>query len=208
LFFIMGITILSFSILITNCGSGPQQKNLADNGQYAIDFSVSPPIDLSVSPPRSRISFVSLGQSILHMTNTDFTIEAWVKTVSSTPGSIFSRESYGGGILTHINNNNVPCISTVFGTYGALQTYQACATSSPLTVGRWDHVAFVMCHSNLGCNDGHATTSPHLDTYVNGVLAASAGTLNALDWSVDTGPGAGVMLNEWIGRRHFTPPGG
>lgn len=200
LLLIEGIVTLCIGFLISNCGSGPATKIFVDAGNYAIDFSTDPP-----SP--GVIGYVSASLSVSDMTNMDFTIEAWVKpALTNASGTIWSRAGYVGGIVTHLNINNVPCITTASSTgWPTWTTYQSCASGSPLTAGQWSHVAFVMCNSNLGCNDGHATTSPHFDVYVNGVWVASAGAGNTRAWNVEISPGTpGAPLNEWIGRKQYT----
>lgn len=46
------------------------------------------------------------------MSNTDVTIETWIMPVTNTPGTIWSRSGYIGGIEAHINTSSTPCIST------------------------------------------------------------------------------------------------
>ena len=60
-----------------------------------------------------------------------------------------------------------------------------------------------MCHSNLGCNDGHATTQPHFDVYVDGDFAATATTVNSRAWTFERSPPGGEYISEWIGRKHL-----
>ncbi len=99
IFFILGI--LGISFLLSSCGTNPLTKALLFNiGSFAVDFSAAPS-DVDTPADFSEVGFLGLGRGTDRLNDlTEFTIEGWVKSTTSTAGSAFQ-----GGILSRAHDN-------------------------------------------------------------------------------------------------------
>ncbi len=108
------------------------------------------------------IGFISLSQSIPNMADTDFTVEAWIKsnTAGALNGAIFSRAYDYGGISLYVSSN-VPMFGIKKCNVPTPTTYTV-NSGVELNNGEWTHAAAVFANS-----DHSAIHAPCVDTSVN-----------------------------------------
>jgi hypothetical protein len=138
----------------------------------------------------SWLSFPGAAQYAIANSTTPFTIEAWVKSYSAG-GLIFSEEFTSGAInivcsLATSNAVEVPSgLFPTFGWYNGTAWVTAAASTTPLALNTWTHVAFVFTGSTS-------------KIYINGVdVTKVSSPTPAITWGVTAANGT----NWFIGRR-------
>lgn len=192
---IVGILVLSIGFIFISCGEDPQLKVAEpDNGQFAIDFSLAP------QPLGTYYGSNQYFQS-LFLAGKELTVEAWVKSrTSSLSGSIFGRND-GKGVVLIVNKNEpkfvirrspLPAETTGCSQINATSTECIVDSNASLVQDVWTHIAGVLTseEQSSGPDDCVAVGSekPHLAIYINGELqnCSSTGLTFAEDPAVST----------------------
>jgi hypothetical protein len=138
----------------------------------------------------SWLSFPGAAQYAIATSTTPFTIEAWVKPYSAG-GLIFSEEFTSGAInitcsLATSNAVEVPSgLFPAFGWYNGTSWTTAAASTTPIALNTWTHIAFVFTGSTS-------------KIYINGVDVTKINSPTpAITWGVTAANGT----NWFIGRR-------
>jgi hypothetical protein len=186
LLLVAGILVLSVGFVFISCGKDPQLKISDSNkGPFAIDFSLAPGI-VGV--------FYSANDEFPSIAGKELTVEAWVKSkTSSLSGSIFGRYD-GNGIVLFVNNNEpkagifrppVTPESTSCSQINATSTECIVDSNASLAQDVWTHIAGVLTSEDQTSGPADCTVAgaenPHLAVYVNGELqnCSSTGSLYA-----------------------------
>jgi hypothetical protein len=138
----------------------------------------------------SWLSFAGASQYAIATSTTPFTIEAWVKPYSAG-GLIFSEEFTSGAIVITCSlatSNAVEAPSGLyptFGWYSGSAWTTAAASTTPLVLNTWTHIAFVFTGSTS-------------KIYMNGVdVTKSSAPTPSTTWGITANNGT----NWFIGRR-------
>jgi len=142
------------------------------------------------SGSNSWLSFPGAAQYAIATSTTPFTIEAWVKSYSAG-GVVFSEEFTSGAInitcsLAASNDVSAPTgLFPVFGWFNGTSWTTAAASTTPIVLNTWTHVAFVFTGSTSRI-------------YINGVNVTKVSSPTpATTWGVTAANGT----NWFIGRR-------
>lgn len=186
---LMFILLISFcSIIQYGCGGGndevsvslaeepvvplvPDPPAIPDNGDWAIDLSVSPPD----TGPALEVPYVALGKSIPSMANMEFTVEAWVlPQITNARGTIFSRGGDDEGMIFFFTNGRpYILLKYIDRSPGSAPAFQA-RDSVAYPADTWVHVAGVFTtafHTGVHAPCfGYESQASHLDIYTNGLF--------------------------------------
>ncbi len=187
LILVAAILILCGGFVIISCGTGPQQKvELLDTGPYAIDFSSASASTTSEANVGAVWILKSLAQKDLpSLADTEFTIEAMIKSKATTlNGGIFSQYDSGGVIMWVADNElkfgiRIPTTGT---SNDPSDKYTVSSGDTTVATDEWTHVAGVLvnaAHSHTAttsCTAAAMAETPHLDIYVNGQFNDCAST--------------------------------
>ncbi len=178
LLLITGILVLSVGFIFVSCGKDPQLKVAeSDNGPFAIDLSRAPGGLLGV--------FVAANRDFPSIAGKELTVEAWVKSRSSSlRGGIFGRSDESNGIVLFVNNNEpklgirrTPVSPEPTGCSQLSATSTECIVDSNASLVQdvWTHIAGVL--TSIDPSSGPAncaaivgSKNPHLEIYINGEL--------------------------------------
>lgn len=200
LLLITGILVLSVGFIFISCGKDPQLKVAEpDNGPFAIDLSLAPQFTPEGKPLAGV--FYSTDINPPSISGKELTVEAWVKSrTSSLRGAIFGRYD-GKGIVLFVNNNEpklgimrTPELpeSTGCSQINATSTECIVDSNASLVQDVWTHIAGVLTSEDqssgpAGCA-AVGSENPHLAIYINGELqnCSSTGSTFAEDPKVHT----------------------
>ncbi|MBI4843727.1 MAG: hypothetical protein HY809_05310 [Nitrospirae bacterium] len=194
------LLVAVFFVIFLSCTSKAFSAPV-DNGDWAMDFSISPPN----TGTASEIGYVPLGQSIPSMAGIEFTIEAWIysKATTNVYSSIFSRGGDDEGFNFFMANGK-PYLALKF--LDVSTAYNARYNVAQPN-NTWIHVAGVFTtqnhtgvHAACTAAAGAEGQASHMDIYMNGVYRDCGSTggraLPAFQYH-------GFTINpmyEWIGR--------
>ena len=191
---ITGIIVLSVGFIFISCGKDPQLKVAEpDNGPFAFDFS------LASAPTGAQ--FYSVNSDFPKIAGKELTVEAWVKSrTSSLSGSIIGRDD-GKGIVLFVNNNEpklavrrIPVAPEPTGCSQLSVTSTECIVDSNVSIvqDEWNHIAGVLTSEDQSSGPANCTAvgseNPHIAIFINGELknCATTGLLFADDPIVKT----------------------
>jgi len=193
LLLILGLIGIIMGFVFSSCGTGPLTKITINNkGAFALDFG-------NCSSQSTQPCYVGLGKSISSLDGLELTVEAWVKSATSTgttlQGGIFSRAGTGYGCLLFVDGE------AKFAMKNKDVTFTPYIVDSGFTFSNsagWTHVAGVYANNHANV---HATTTGtctasaragwHLDIYINGVFQECAAATTLVEIPAN---------NEMIGR--------
>lgn len=152
--FIVGAN--TFSKVFTNMLGGTyyyrvsaSKTNMANQGNYSNIISV----DVPYTPPGNALAFDgvndfahSISTQTGNFSNSDFTVEYWIKTTSSDAYHITKRGECGGGnfwSMRHGINNNPLQLYMEINNGGSYPIVLTPVLSKPINDGRWHHIAIV-----------------------------------------------------------------
>jgi len=191
LLLIAGIVVLSAGFIFISCGKDPQLKVAEpDNGQFAIDFSLAPQLNANGQPTSG--SFYGTNQYFpsLFIAGKELTVEAWVKSrTSSLSGAIFGRYD-GKGIVLFVNKNKpkfgiyrspvTPALSTGCSALNTTSTECLVESNDSLVQDVWTHIAGVLTSEDQSSGPANCAAAgsenPHLAIYINGELQNCSST--------------------------------
>lgn len=155
----VGIIILCLGYILSGCGAGPQIKTaVPKKGAYALSF-----------PSNNDSAFVSASKTA-NLTNSNITVEAWVKVSSGEGGTIFSRgETNSSGVMLVISGSGAASFTV---------NSDSVSSTTPVNNSIWHHVAGVfvstvhpgVSHPSTVTCTTNAISGMHMDIYVDGVL--------------------------------------
>lgn len=152
--FIVGGTTLSRTF--TNMLGGTyyyrvsaSKTNMANQGAYSNTMEIVVPY----TPPGNALAFDgvndfahSIGTQTGNFSNSDFTVEYWIKTTSPVAYHITKRGACGGGnfwSMHHGSNNNPLQLYMEINNGGSYPIVLTPVLSKPINDGRWHHIAIV-----------------------------------------------------------------
>lgn len=186
---ITGILGLSIGFIFISCGKDPQLKVAeSDNGPFAID--------LSLAPPPIGVFYTVFKNDFPSIAGKELTVEAWVKSrTSSLNGGIFGRND-GKGIVLFVNNNEpklgilrepTPLEPTGCSQINVTSTECIVDSNASLVQDVWTHIAGVLTSEDQSSGPDACVAvgseNPHLAIYLNGELhnCSSTGLLFTKD---------------------------
>lgn len=199
---IAGILVLSAGFIFISCGKDPQLKVAeSDNGPFAIDLSLA---------PSAMGTFFATAQQAPSIADRELTVEAWVKSrTSSLSGGIIGRND-GKGIVLFVNKNKpkfvirrwpVPPEPTGCSQLGATSTECIVDSNASLVQDVWTHIAGVLTSEDQSSGPADCAAvgseNPHIAIYINGELQ-NCSTTGAL-FADDPNPTGGILAVGTIG---------
>jgi hypothetical protein len=191
LLLVTGILVLSVGFIFISCGKDPQLKVAeSDNGPFAIDLSLAP-VPFGV--------FFAVNHDFPSITGKELTVEAWVKSkTSSLSGGIMGRND-GKGIVLFVKNNEPklgirrsPIVPEPAGCSQLVTSSECIVDSNALLVQDvWTHIAGVLTSEDQSSGPANCTAvgteNPHIAIYINGQLqnCSTTGSLFAEDPASD-----------------------
>jgi hypothetical protein len=159
--------------IFISCGKNPQLKvGLSDNGPFAVDLSLAP------DPPGV---FYGVYHELPEIEGKGLTVEAWVKSKSSSLNGSVVAYNDANGIVLFVNNNQPklailrePNPPETVGCSQLTDTSTECIVGSNVSLEqeKWTHLAGVLSNADhSGIHDscgGPEAEIPHLDIYVDG----------------------------------------
>jgi hypothetical protein len=182
LLLIAGILVLSVGFIFISCGKDPQLKVAeSDNGPFAIDLSLAPQFDDEGKPTLGV--FFSANHDFPSIAGKELTVEAWVKSrTSSLSGGIFGRNE-SKGIVLFVNKNEpklgirrtpVPPEPTGCSQISVTSTECIVDSNASLVQDVWTHIAGVLTGEDQSSGPANCVAvgseNPHLAIYINGEL--------------------------------------
>jgi len=203
----MGILVLSAGFIFISCGEDPQLKVAeSDNGPYAIDLSLAPHFDPYGNPAFGV--FFAVNHDFPRIAGKELTVEAWVKSkTSSLSGGILGRND-GWGIVLFVNKNEpklgirrAPVLPEPAGCSNLGVTSTECIVDSNASLVQdvWTHIAGVLTSEDQSSGPADCVAAgsenPHIAIYINGELknCSTTGSLFADD------PGSDILAVGVIG---------